>query len=141
MRDEDDYRTGDSAKPMRRRHDEFVNFYADRLGVTGPEILAAVRNFGFTAEDIAAAKDADALTRYPVRNGTPVGLTILGMAPIRHSRIPPRREPQREFKASEAKPAKATPTARRKVKRTSSAWPHDHGATSLGQALKRVGFK
>lgn len=122
--------------PMQRKHDEFVNFHAERLGVTGPEILAAVRDFGFTADDIAAADDGAALTRYPNS-----GLTILGQAPIRRSRIPPRREPQREFEAKPKKPKKVKPTARRKVKRTSSAWAHDHGATSLGQALKRVGFK
>lgn len=66
---------------MRARHDAWVENQAKRLGVEPAAILQSVRDFGFTAQDLEAAEDASALTRYPGRNGFP-SFKVLGFVPL-----------------------------------------------------------
>lgn len=68
---------------MRCKHDAFVAAQAKRLGVEPRAIIAAVRDFGHTAEDIVEAKDAAALTRYPAGDGESIAFTVVGYVPIR----------------------------------------------------------
>lgn len=82
----DDYRTPDSARPMQRKHDDFVNEHAERLGVEPSAVLQSVRDFGFTADDIAAAEDASALTRFPKGNGPAISFKVIETRPVSHPR-------------------------------------------------------
>ena len=128
---------------MRARHDAFVESLAVRLGVKPSAILRSVVDFGLTSADIAKLTDKSGLTRYA--NGH--GLNIIGQAPIRRSLIPPRREPQREFTARKPRVKKKVRPGQAVRKRAkvrgekSSAWPHDRGATSMADALRKVGLR
>ena len=126
---------------LRHRHDAFVDVQAERLGVEPSAILTAVKDFGLCAADISELTDKSGLTKSP-NAVDPISLKVLDMQPVNHA-IKARK---REFTASQPKAKKKVKRGhparqQSKPKRTSSAWPHDRGATSMGEALKRVGLR
>lgn len=121
----------------RSTYDSWVENQAKRLGVEPAAILQSVRDFGLTAEDIRKLDDKSGLTRYP---GFIRGLKILDYQPIRHViRLPARKEFTMR-KANNFKAKKVKPKHKRKSV-SGNPWKSDRGETSLGQALRRVGFK
>ena len=129
---------GSALMHLRQRHDDFVDAQAARLGVEPSAILTAVKDFGFCAADIAELTDKSGLTKYA--NGH--GLNIIGFEPVRYPRVTHRRE----FTAPKPKTEKKVRPGRAERKRAkvrgekSSKWAHDRGATSMGEAMKRVGL-
>ena len=133
----DDYRTPDSAGPMQRKHDSFVAFHAERLGVTEPEILASVRTFGLTAEDIAAAEDASTLTRYPKGNGP--AFKVVGFQPVSDTRTLPCATSGRERYARRAEAARAKGAKPRFGPRArNERW---NGSSSMADAIRKAGLR
>lgn len=125
--------------PLRRRHDDFVNKHAKRLGVEPAAILQSVRDFGLTAADIAAAEDASALTRYPRCNGNSIVFKVLGFTPVKKIDS---RSCRHEFRpASPDGLSKKAKRAKQRTGKTNHKRKSDRGETSIAQALKRVGFK
>ncbi len=133
--------SGDALKQLRTRHDQFVSDQARRLGVNPSDILAAVKDYGLTADQIANAEDAGVLTRYPNHRGQ--GLKIIGYQPVK--RIKRDNAALREFRATEskpkAKPRAATDTEHKTVKKLQrKRTQRPTGTGSMAAALRSVGF-
>ena len=123
---------------LRRRHNAFVNAQAVRLGVEPSAILAAVRDFGLTASDIAKLTEKSGLTKYA--NGH--GLNIIDFQHVRRTRDTNRQEftaPQPGAKRRQDRKPRREPAAqKRRDRERMSKWLGDG---SMADALRKVGLR